>query len=72
MNGLTERRQRVLNAIRDLTARKGYPPTMREVAAEAGLNGVSGVYYQLCMLRHAGYVRWSPNTYRTLELVPDS
>jgi len=71
-DGLTRTQRMILQAIRDFIAAHGYPPTMREVGVAADLSSVSSVFYQLSVLQHAGYVRWIPNRYRTLELVPDS
>lgn len=61
----TTRRQEILRAITHLE-QQGYPPTMRELAAEVGLS-VAGTYKQLVRLREEGLVTWRSNSNRTLQ-----
>ena len=65
---LTWRQRRVLHVIRDSVQRRGYPPSMREIAAEVGLNSVSGVSHQLSTLESKGYVRRDAGQARTLGI----
>jgi repressor LexA len=65
---LTWRQQRILQVIREL-GRRGYPPTMREIAEAAELAGPSGVSYQLSTLQRKGYLRRAPGRPRTIELL---
>jgi len=54
---LTDRQQRLLDAIRSHIADKGYPPSVREMGAKCGLATVSAVAYQLGQLVEKGYIR---------------
>jgi len=65
---LTWRQRKVLQAIRDSVRRRGYPPSMREIAAAAGLSSVSGVSYQLAILQSKGYLRRDVGQARTVEI----
>jgi len=53
---LPERRRAVLRAVRDLTQRNGYPPSMREIGEATGLASTSSVSYQMNVLQEQGYV----------------
>jgi repressor LexA len=53
---LTPRRQKILACIRDSVQRRGYPPSMREIAAAAGLKSTSAVTYQLKTLEQMGHL----------------
>lgn len=61
------RGQRVmLAAIRKLTAKHGYPPTIRELAADLGMSATNGVAQTLHALRRKGWVNWQERHSRTL------
>jgi len=66
--GLTPRQQRVLNVIRDSTARRGYPPSMREIGEAVGLTSSSSVAHQLRTLEEKGYLKRDPNRPRALSV----
>lgn len=69
---LTERQQRIMEAIRSSLATRGYPPTMREIGDAVGLASPSSVKYQLQTLEHKGYLRRDPISTRAIEIVaPD-
>jgi SOS-response transcriptional repressor LexA len=57
---LTPRRQAVLDAVRTLTARDGYPPTVREIGAAVGLASPSSVHVHLRALEQHGLLASSP------------
>jgi repressor LexA len=65
---LTWRQRRVLQVIRDSVERRGYPPSLREIADAVGLTSTSSVSYQLSMLEHKGYVRRDIGRPRTVEV----
>jgi repressor LexA len=65
---LTWRQRKVLQAIRDSVQRRGYPPSLREIAAAAGLSSVSSVSYQLTTLQSKGYLRRDVGQARTVEV----
>jgi repressor LexA len=54
--GLTPRQRKIMHAITDSAQRQGYSPTLREIAAAAGLSSVSSVSYQLSTLQKKGYL----------------
>jgi repressor LexA len=70
--GLSARQRRVLETIRASVARRGYPPSMREIGDAVGLTSPSSVKHQLEMLERKGYLRRDPNRPRAIEVVhPD-
>ncbi len=69
MAKLTERQRDILDAIRAAIGRKGYPPTMREIADAVGLASTDSVHYQLVKLEEKGYLRRDPRTPRAIEVV---
>jgi repressor LexA len=72
-DGLTVRQRRVLEVIRNSVARRGYPPSMREIGDAVGLASPSSVSHQLNALVAKGYLRRDPNRPRALEIVsPDT
>ncbi len=64
---LTLRQRRVLQVIRDSVQRRGYPPSMREIAGAVGLNSTSSVSFQLATLQNKGYLRRDAGRPRTVE-----
>jgi repressor LexA len=66
---LTDRQQQVLRFISDFTRRTGYPPTVREIAAELQLSSPSTVHVHLANLERLGLIRRDPSKPRALELV---
>jgi repressor LexA len=69
---LTERQQRIMEAIRSSLATRGYPPTMREIGDAVGLASPSSVKYQLQVLEDKGFLRRDPISTRAIEIVaPD-
>ena len=65
---LTWRQRKILQAIRDSVQRRGYPPSMREIAAAVGLISTSSVAYQLSILERKGYLRRDLRRPRTVEI----
>jgi len=67
--GLTPRQRRVLEVIQNSTETRGYPPTVREICEQVGLNSPSSVAHQLRNLQTRGYIRRDPNRPRALEVL---
>ena len=65
---LTWRQRKILQAIRDSVGKRGYPPSMREIAEAVGLISTSGVSYQLAILERKGYLRRDLRRPRTVEV----
>jgi repressor LexA len=68
-DGLTHRQRRVLEVIRDLVDRRGYPPSMREIGEAVGLTSPSSVAHQLTTLERKGFLRRDPNRPRAIEVI---
>ncbi|WP_291382886.1 transcriptional repressor LexA [Demequina sp.] len=66
---VTDRQRRILEAIRDSVATRGYPPSMREIGDVVGLTSSSSVKHQLTALQTKGYLRQDPHRPRALEVV---
>jgi len=66
---VTDRQRRILEAIRDSVATRGYPPSMREIGEVVGLTSSSSVKHQLTALQTKGYLRQDPHRPRALEVV---
>ncbi len=67
-DGLTLRQRQILLMIRDTTAERGYPPSIREIAQQAGLASSSSAAHQLKVLEGKGFLRRDPNRPRALEV----
>ncbi|NLE97458.1 MAG: transcriptional repressor LexA [Propionibacterium sp.] len=67
--GISFRANRILQIIRNSIETVGYPPSVREMAEQAGLASPSSVTYQLKALEKAGYLRRDPNRTRALVIV---
>jgi repressor LexA len=69
METITPRQQEVLDIICNFIARFRYPPSLRQIAAELGVNGTLGVMKHLDALEKKGYVRRHANSSRGIVLV---
>jgi repressor LexA len=65
---LTVRQRKVLQVIRESVEKRGYPPTMREIAQAVGLSSTSSVAYQLETLQSKGYLHRDAGRPRTVEV----
>lgn len=63
---LTERRQQILDFIRDSTERRGYPPSLREIGDAVGLKSTSAVSFQVKILEEMGYLTRDARMPRTV------
>lgn len=68
---LTERQQKVLDAIRAHIEENGYAPSYREIGEQAGLKSPSSVKHQLQVLEEKGIIRLNAHKGRALELVEE-
>lgn len=72
MEKLTLRQSYILQAIKKLVAKNGYPPTVREIGEEAHLSSPATIHFHLKKLEEKGYIKKGDNKNRTLEiLVPN-
>jgi hypothetical protein len=67
---LTPRQHEVLAFIQDEIARKGYPPTTRELAAACGLGTPSAAHRMIGVLEGKGYLTRTPGTKRAITINP--
>src|SRR5215467_14154944 len=67
---LTPRRKKILHCIHESIQRRGYPPSMREIADAVGLKSTSAVSYQLKILEQMGHLTRDPRLPRTVVQKP--
>ena len=65
---LTARRRQILDMIVTHQRAHGYPPSMREIAADVGLKSPASVKAHIDVLGRAGYLRVDPTRPRAIEL----
>jgi repressor LexA len=68
-SGLTSRQELILNVIKEAIATQGYPPSMREIGAAAGLASPASVSYQIDALIEKGFIRKDATKGRAFEVV---
>jgi repressor LexA len=65
----TSRQMDILRYIRDYTAAKEYPPTLREIREDLGLSSTSVVSYNLKRLASHGWIEMTPRAARGIRLL---
>lgn len=72
MEKLTSRQEFILNILKKLIAKNGYPPTVREIGEQANLNSPATIHFHLKKLEEKGYIKKDSSKNRTIEiLVPN-
>ena len=72
MEKLTPKQEVILDILKKLIAKNGYPPTVREIGKEAHLSSPATIHFHLKQLELKGYIKQDLNKNRTLEvLVPN-
>ena len=66
-NSLTQRQRQVLDFLKEYIFRRGYPPSMREVAQNFRIKWTKGIEKHFQALEKKGYIKRSPGA-RTLEV----
>ena len=56
MEKLTERQAFILEVLKKLLARNGYPPTVREIGELAELHSPATIHFHLKKLEEKGYI----------------
>ncbi len=69
MTKLSKRQQMILDFIKEEVNDKGYPPSVREIAAAVGLASSSTVHGHLERLETKGYIRRDPTKPRAIEIL---
>ncbi|WP_424186260.1 transcriptional repressor LexA [Actinokineospora sp. G85] len=67
-NGLPERQQRILVAIRDWVVRHGYSPSTRQLGDAVGLRSASAVSRHLASLEEKGFLRRGESVSRPMDV----
>jgi len=65
---LSERQKRILDFINQFSAKRGFPPTIREIGTAVGIPSTSVVNYNLNILQREGYLMRSPEVSRGITL----
>ena len=69
---LTAKQEHILNVIKKLIAKNGYPPTVREIGTKANLSSPATIHFHLTKLEEKGYIKKDNSKNRTIEvLVPN-
>ena len=72
MDKLTGRQKFILDILKKMIDKNGYPPTVREIGEEAHLSSPATIHFHLKQLEEKGYIKKDDNKNRTLEiLVPN-
>ena len=66
---LTKTQEKVFNFLRDFLDKRGFPPTLREIASHFGLKGPKGPQKTLHILERKGYIRKTPGGSRAIEIM---
>jgi repressor LexA len=66
---LTSTQEKVLVFLKDFQKKRGYPPTLREIAGHFGLKGPRAPQKTLEILEKKGYLRRIPGGSRAIELL---
>ncbi|CDQ39920.1 MULTISPECIES: transcriptional repressor LexA [Virgibacillus] len=69
MTKLSKRQQMILDYIKDEVTKKGYPPSVREIAEAVGLASSSTVHGHLSRIESKGYIRRDPTKPRAIEVI---
>ncbi len=72
MEKLTNKQSVMLQVLKKLISKNGYPPTVREIGEEAHLSSPATIHFHLTKLEEKGYIKKNDNKNRTIEiLVPN-
>lgn len=72
MRELSKRQRDILDYINRYTEKKNYPPTIREIAKEVGLNSTSTVHSHLNKLEELKYIKREVDKPRAIEVMKDN
>ncbi len=69
MEKLTDKQKQVLDTIKRFIAKKGFPPTVREIGKELNLSSPATTHFHLDKLESKGYIKKNKSKNRTIELL---
>lgn len=72
MKELTTRQKDILEVIKKFIAKKGFPPTVREIGKETNLSSPATIHFHLTKLEEKGYIKKDVAKNRTIELLVDN
>mgnify|MGYP000961149764 FL=1 len=65
---LTKRQKEIIDYIREITRKRGYAPSIREICSHLDLRSGSTVHNHLCNLEKKGYIKREAGKSRTITL----
>lgn len=68
---ITDKQGEILEYIKEMILKKGYPPAVREICEAVHLKSTSSVHSHLESLEKNGYIRRDPTKPRTIEILDD-
>lgn len=68
---ITDKQREILEYIKEMILKKGYPPAVREICEAVHLKSTSSVHSHLESLEKNGYIRRDPTKPRTIEILDD-
>ena len=68
---ITDTQREILEYIKEMILKKGYPPAVREICEAVHLKSTSSVHSHLESLEKNGYIRRDPTKPRTIEILDD-
>ena len=68
-NKLTEKQKQILDIVKRLIAKNGYPPTVREIGAKAHLSSPATTHFHLNKLAEKGYIDKGDLKTRAIKVV---
>ena len=68
---ITDKQREILEYIKEMILKKGYPPAVREICEAVPLKSTSSVHSHLESLEKNGYIRRDPTKPRTIEILDD-
>ena len=66
---LTARQEKLLRLIENIQAKRGYAPSLQELAQAMGISSLQGVKDHLTALERKGYLRRTPGRRRAIEVL---
>lgn len=68
---ITDKQREILEYIKEMILKNGYPPAVREICEAVHLKSTSSVHSHLESLEKNGYIRRDPTKPRTIEILDD-
>ena len=68
---ITDKQREILEYIKEMILKKGYPPAVREICEAVHLKSTSSVHSHLESLEKNGYIRRDPTKPRTIEILDE-